>query len=331
MPNETTGNAVEIDQLSMSEFIKQRENPSAAAEKQATTSAPDTETNKPATANAVTTAPASGTGTTEIEEEGEEGKKSKGGFQRKIDKLTKRISERDEALADERLARQRLEAQLAGKTAVDEKPKTAVAGDDDPEPKEEDFAEFKEFNKALSRWAARQETKTVTAKNTEAEQKKAFEAEEGRLMNEHAKRIDALKASGKHEDLDEVLENLKDSDMTIPPAVGRALIELENSADVVYHLAKNPDVVEKLNGMSVYKALQELGRIADKLMPAEVEAKPETPVKEKPQSPPVKPVTAAPAPIKPVGSSTTRSAPDPDKMSMSEYNRMRDEQQGVRR
>ena len=96
---------------------------------------------------------------TEGEQETDEQEpKPKGGFQRKIDKLTSRIYQKELELAE---MRGRLAAQPAAAPA-----KTAV--EDDPKPDIDTWkGTYEELIAAISRWEARQEYKQLTAKERE--------------------------------------------------------------------------------------------------------------------------------------------------------------------
>lgn len=260
-----------------------------------------------------TTAPDSETGTPESKEQKEKG----GGWQRRIDKLTKRNTELAETLESERLARQRLEANAAGKPAPSAQ---AAAADKDPEPDEsqanpktgQPWKDWKEFNREHTAWVTRQEIQRQNASRTQTEAQQAEHADVEKNFKAHQARLVA--ASAKYDDWDEVVESLSKTD-TVPEGVGLALIELENSEDVCYHLGKNPDLITKLRGMSELKAIIELGRISDSL----TKAKPAPVIPDVKPSPDTKPVSSAPAPIKPVGSSQTQAAPDPGKMPLGDY------------
>jgi hypothetical protein len=323
-----------MDTLPMAEYNAARDaqsapaKPNAAEEQQPQKS----ETTAPAAQTAkVETNPKAAPGTTESEEEKEE---RAGGKPRKNSYAGLREQIR-ELKRDKEALLSRLETPKA------EPAKATPAADDDPEPKLSDAKyatgdnPYERWVKDQARWEARQEVKAQTAKQQQTSQQQANQAEEQRLLSEHSKRIEALEKSGKYADFGEVLETLNDpeSDIIIPQAAGRAILELDNSAEVTYYLAKNPDEAEKLNGMSAIKAVAEIGRIAEKLAREEAKAAaaPEKKDEKKdPQPPNPKPVSQAPAPITPVGGSSTKSAVEPEKMSMSEYNRWRDSQ-GARR
>jgi hypothetical protein len=250
--------------------------------------------------------PASDTGTPESEEE-QPRARGKGGFQRRIDKLTREKTQALELAGQERLARLRLQAQLAGKAAG--APESRAAGDHDPKPTEEHFETWEDYTEALTRWAVRQEAKSEKQREIQADAEEAANERLRENFEAHNKRVNA--ARQQYEDWDQVAESLEGGG-AIPQSVGLALVELENGPAVMYHLAKNPGLLTKLNEMSEVRAVAEVGRIAASLSSAE------TAVEGK-SSPEPWPVSAAPAPIKPVGGSATKTATDPSKMPLADY------------
>jgi len=220
----------------------------------------------------------------EVEAKEEEKAKPKGGFQRKIDRQHKEIKERDERIAA-------LEAQLAGKEVPRET--------SDDEPKETDFAEYKDYVKAVTRWELRQEMKRAEEEETETSQqehaKETFEKYNERLAQ----------AEAKYDDWDEMVEVA--SGITIPQSAQVCIIEAENGPDVVYYLAKNPEMAKKLAEMSDARQAVEIGRISAKLEGSEV--------KEEATK---KPKSNAPPPIDPVGGHA-RSEVNVDNESIEDY------------
>lgn len=314
-----------LDTLPMAEYNAARDaeaKPKAAEETQVQTK--ETEV-KPAAATVKADPPK-----VEAHQESEQDKPGQG--KSSYAKLRARIREQDAVIEALR--------KPAEKTA--ERIETRKA-DDDPEPKLSDAKyatgddPYERWVKDQARWEARQEFKSLSAKSNQAEQQQAAQEEEAQLFADHNKRLEAIKSEVP--DFDELVEAANENDVKIPPAVGRALIELENSERVVIHLLKNPDVVEKLNNMkSIESAIAEIGRISERLITAAPKPKEEAPKEEAPKEakkedpvpPKPKPVSQAPAPITPVGGSSTKSAVDPEKMSMAEYNSWRDSQ-GARR
>jgi hypothetical protein len=242
----------------------------------------------------------------------------KGGWQRKIEKQGKTIQTLEDTLREERLARQRLEAQLAGKP-VKTGTETAEAGEknEDPEPSEEvnpktgkPWQDWKEFSRAHAAWAYRQEQ----AKAQERSAAKSEETQMAENFKAHTERIKAAEA--KYDDWDEVAETAHNGQLS--EAVGLAIIELDNGADVLYKLAKDPELLKQVQGMTDVRAIAKLGAISAALTGEKPVTKDTSPPKEKPKS-------SAPAPITPVDASSTKAALDTSKMSIGDYIKGRNE------
>ena len=85
-------------------------------------------------------------------------------------------------------------------------------------------------------------------------------------------------------------------------------MDSERGPELAYHLAKHPDVLERLNGMTERQADRELGRLEASLqVPAAA-----------PAEPPAR-TTQAPKPATPAASQGRSVALDPSKMSVEEY------------
>jgi hypothetical protein len=224
-------------------------------------------------------------------------------IQKRIDKLTAK----NKALEDE-LERSR-GTQQSAKTET----KTEAVAGNDPEPQPEDldakgqpkYARYEDFTKAQALWAAREamrERETATSKQTaEAQMKQNWDAHNTRVAE----------AQGKYDDWDEAAAAIGSA--AVPQAVGLAIVEMDNSADVLYHLAKHPEELEALQKMSSIRQVAEIGRLSAALLPSKTE------------SPKTKPTSKAPAPITPVGSSsstTPKNLDDPN-ISVDEFVRRR--------
>jgi hypothetical protein len=105
-------------------------------------------------------------------------------------------------------------------------------------------------------------------------------------------------------DYDEVVSK---STAHVEPHVAKAVLESDIGPQIFRHLAKNPEVLEKLNGMTERAGLKELGRLEDLLQKPEKET---TPVKK---------VSTAPEPVKPVGSNRGVVQKNLADMSQAEY------------
>lgn len=211
--------------------------------------------------------------------EPEETKEKKGGFQKRIDKLT----------AEKYRLQAQLEQALAQGAKPSEPPPPPPAAK--PKPKPEDFEEYDAYVEAVTDYKVEQKVEELRFNEAQATQ--ASEARE--TMDNFRKNLE--KTRTKYEDWDEVAA---EANVTIPPIATNAIFSLENGPDVVYHLAKNREVAESLSEMSELEAVMEIGRISASL---QGEAKGKEAEKTGEKKPPV---ATAPAPIKPVGGSSTK-------------------------
>jgi hypothetical protein len=224
-------------------------------------------------------------------------KKGKGGFSKKIDKLTARNYQLEKARAEDRqwFADQvaELKRQLAG-----EKP--AVKAETSSKPSPDKFQTYEDYVEALAEWKTEQkvtEREQAARQEKEQEQTKATFAAYNRRVSE---------ARGKFEDFDEVVGN---DDVTVPPSAQLAIVELENGPEVAYYLGKHPEEAEALHDMSDRKVIMTIGRISDSL-------------DSKSSPAPRRPASGAPAPYKPVGTSSTKSTQSLEEMPQRQYNEL---------
>jgi hypothetical protein len=205
--------------------------------------------------------------------------KKKGGFQRKIDKLTARsaAAEARAAAAEEELARVR---SGSDKTKV-EKPSAADAPG---KPKPADFESHEEYLDALTDWKYETRKKADDAaaeqKRLEADRKKQFDTFKDRRKTFEAK----------NPDFDDVMDEVED--IKVSPDLVQLLVESENGPELMYELAKNRAEYERINALSRTAAARELGKFEAKL--ADRAAKAAVEKKEKQ-------VTKTPKPIAPIG------------------------------
>lgn len=228
---------------------------------------------QPAAEKSAKTASESGTEKTETQP------KKKGGFQKSIDRLTREKYE----------LQQQIEELRKGPGPQAAKPEA--------EPKVEDFKTIAEYEDAKIAYKVDQRIKAREIEET----RKAQEDHVKSVLAEHNRRI--AEAIEVHPDYEEVRDALGNTE--IQAAAYFAIPEQPNSAEVVYYLGKNPDVVEELNRMSPTAAAARIGRISAML--------------ERPQSPTTKPVSRISAPLRTVGGSAVPVATTPDKMSYREY------------
>jgi hypothetical protein len=120
---------------------------------------------------------------------------------------------------------------------------------DGAKPLREDFDNEDEFFEALTDWKVDQKF-SQTAENRKAAAVEASFAE--RQAKVEAELPDYADVVGK-------------SEAQVAPHLGQAILESEHGPKLAYHLAQNPAVLDKLNGMSPVQALMELGLLGSRL------------------------------------------------------------------
>jgi len=236
----------------------------------------------------------------EAEESGKDKGKKKGGFQRKIDKMTAR-----QKAAEQEIEYWKSQALKAPNDQKKEEPaKQAVTKSDDAEPSPDDFETHKEYINALTDWKLDQREKKAKIeadkKNFLSEQEKVFKAYHER-KNAFAKTVD---------DFDEVLDDAKD--VPITPAIQAAILESDFGPQVAYELAKNRAEFERIVKLGPLSAAREIGKI---------EARIALKASEQKETKETKKTTSAPKPIEPVGGTkgtALRQLDDPE-LTFVEY------------
>jgi len=210
-----------------------------------------------------------------------EEKKPNPKLERRFSQITKeRESAREEARREREL-RESLEAQLKelqtkGQPTAEPKVET--------EPKPEQFTDMYEYQQALIDY--RVDQRLMEEKQKEANAR--AEAERQQVINTWAKRVEAAKA-----EIPDFEDMVGSADVAVSNEVRDAIFESDVGPRVLYHLAENPDIAEKLNGMTVTAALRMIGKL---------EAQFETEKKTE-ELKPVATKSKAPAPINPLRSS----------------------------
>jgi len=178
----------------------------------------------------------------------------------RFEKITK---QREEARAEaqrEREARESLEAkvrELEGRT----QPQKVEASE---EPRPEQFTDMYEYAKALTDYKVDQ--RLAEEKQKEAQAK--VEAQRQQVINTWAKRVESAKA-----EMPDFEAMVGSADVVVSNEVRDAIFESEVGPQVLYHLAENPELAEKLQGMTVTSALRTIGRLEAQFEKAETQTK----------------------------------------------------------
>ena len=286
MPEPTVVEQPQIDQMEMPEYRQARLDPDISSVAEEAEITPASETGETATEE-VKTDPAPEPGQQE-----EQKPKSKGGFQKRIDKLT---SEKYD------LQRKVEEYEAKLKTLPPPQPEAKTQ---EGKPQPETFKTYEEYVDALADWKIEQKMAALQRQEIETAQKEHAKA----VFSAHEQRV--AEAQERYTDWDDVRKNLDTEEYQVPEAAFFAIPEQENSADVLYYLAQNPDECAELRDLSPVAAASRIGRISAML------------AKEEP-APAPKPVTKAPPPVKHVGGSSSKSAVPLDQMDMASFRRAR--------
>lgn len=205
------------------------------------------------------------------------------GVQPRIDELTRARRE-----AEREAAYWRTMATQASQQQASEKPTP------------DKFTDYAEYVEALTDW------KTEQKINERMQQEGQRKVEMTRAQTFEQRQAE-FKA--KAPDYDAVVGS---SDAPVTAHVSAALLDSEAGPLLMYHFAKNPQVLERLNSMSEAQANREIGRLEASLAQA-------------PQAPAVK-TTAAPRPASVIGTQGRGATLDPARMSHEEYRAYRAKQ-----
>jgi len=223
--------------------------------------------------------------------------------QPRIDELTRKTREQERETA---YWRSRAEAREAKDAAAE----TAKAAE---KPTPDKFDDYGAYVEALTDWKSDEKIKA----NNETQKQESAKERATRERNERWATRRAA-AAERISDFNEVLE--AGSDVRIADFVSDALDDCDRQADLVYKIAKDPSIAEKLNRMTPRQAALELGRMEAALPAVSAEPDPEEvkPADTVKPAVPVRKTTSAPPPIKPIakGGST---AVDLSRLSGDDY------------
>jgi len=230
----------------------------------------------------------------ETTEQQEAKKQSK--FQRRLDrqKAARVAAETELRLTKERLAQ--LEAQ----------PKQQQDG---AEPKREQFENYEEYLRAVTKYDAErvteQKLKTDREERSRREGSVKAAAEQEKVAKDWSERETAFQSATK--DYSEVVTVYVEEDIkSLSDVARRAIVESELGPQVLYHLATNPEVAERIADLSPVRQVVELGKLEGTLT---------APAPKKPSS--------APAPITPTKPGRSAAHGYSENMTDSEYREWR--------
>lgn len=201
----------------------------------------------------------------------------KNGVQKRIDELTRL-----------RYEAQR-EADYWKQQAQTSKPEPVVE-QVDKEPDLEDYDDYEQYIKDLSKYTVRQERKAAEESNKSSATQQSF-----------AKAVEDFRS--KNPDYDIVVNN---PSLPISKDMAEVIMLSEVGPQLAYHLGKNPGEAARISGLSPIAAARELGKMEAKL-----------------SLPQTKKTPSAPDPVKPVPKGSGGAVKSPDDMSPEEYREWR--------
>lgn len=214
------------------------------------------------------------------------------GVQKRIDRLTRE--------------KYRLQAQLdvmqSQRAQPEQQRQPAPQAEGAPTP--DKFSSYEEYLEAKAEWKAEQKVAEVLRKQQESTQQQTAQAEHTKLQRTWEKRVqDAMSV---YDDFEDVALS---PDVPVTQAMMQSILRAEKGADVAYFLGKNPEVAQQLSQLDPVSVAIRIGEIAATVA-----------------RPAAKKTTNAPPPITPIGSRAGGPQKDPDKMSVEEWTRWRNDQ-----
>ena len=222
----------------------------------------------------------------EIEEkEQEEKPKANPKLERRFSEITKQREEARKEAQQERQAREALEARLA---ALERQPAPqAPKVDEEPQPSQ--FNDAFEYAKALAEFTA--DKRIGEMRRQDAEAKEAVERQ--KVIETWASKVQQAKAS--LPDFDDIVAS---SSVVVNDDIRDAILESDVGPQILYHLAENDEIAEKIAGLNPKQALREIGKLEARFEAKETKSQAAPNVRSK-----------APAPINPLRGSNPADVP----------------------
>lgn len=191
-------------------------------------------------------------------------KRSRGGFQNRINEL---VAREREANREKQQLSSLLEMVIKGGMS----PQQAQAKAPNPEapPRPEDYARWQDFEVANTKFVARQEIRQELAQRAAQEQQQRSQWEHQTQQQQRAAAEEHLhsvtgaqmnEASARYPDYAEVIESCP---LHIPVSVEAAMAITGNAGDVAYYLARNPRVIQQLSQMPDVAVAHHITRISN--------------------------------------------------------------------
>jgi len=201
-------------------------------------------------------------------------------LEKRFSEITKQREQARQEAAQEREARQKLEAEIAA-IKQQQQPQQAKNADEKPQPSQ--FTDAFEYAEALADWSAEQ---ALVRRDKEDLQRRADEAQQ-KVISSWANKVAAAKAE--IPDFDDMVAS---SGVAVSDPIRDAILESDVGPQILYHLAKEDDLAKKIASMSPFAALREIGKLEAKFE-KQPETKQSNPVGKSKAPPPISPIRNA--------------------------------------
>lgn len=171
-------------------------------------------------------------------------------IERRFDKLTKAKAEAEAQAAEERAKREDLEKRLAAIESQKVPAQADTQGDREPQP--EDFKDAFDYAKALSKWSAEQ---ALARREQEVKQKEA-EAQQQKVIQTWQQKLEATIA-----ELPDYEDMVASSTLKVNDTVRDAILESDVGPRILYELASNDDLADRMGSMTTAGALKLIGKL----------------------------------------------------------------------
>lgn len=213
---------------------------------------------------------------------GTEEKKQNPKLEKRFSELTKARKEAEAKAETERQAREELERRLAALEG-NKAPTQAPEGNRKPAP--DDYKDAFEYAEALAEWSAEQ---ALVRREQEVKQKEV-EAKRETVIKTWQQKLESTKA-----ELPDYEAMVASSSVSVNDTIRDAIIESDVGPRILYELASDDDLAEKLSTMTTAGALKLIGKLEAKF------ERTEEPAKAEPKTVAAK--SKAPEPIRPLRS-----------------------------
>lgn len=219
--------------------------------------------------------------TTETEE-----RKPNPKLEKRFSELTKARKAAEESAAQERAAREALEARLQALEGQQSNKKTNEVN---TKPQPDDFPDAFKYAEALAEWSANE---AVARRDRELRQQQE-QAKQQEVLKTWQEKLDAVKA-----EVPDYEDMIASSTVAVNDAVRDAILESDVGPRILYELASDDELGAKIANLSTAQALKMIGKL---------EAKFEVQAEESAKSKPVAVKSNAPKPINPIRGTGSQS------------------------